>query len=83
MRIVQEASIPTIHPFTHLFTHRIFPLVHHLAPHPSLSTLPKKEVRIDNSLIFPWYNYNFQDFLIEREIKEIVSIWSNAAVLQL
>lgn len=47
MRKVQEASTPTIHPFTHLFTLRIFPLVHHLAPHPSPSTPPEKEVRIN------------------------------------
>lgn len=47
MRKVQEASVPTIHPFTHLFTHHISPLVQPLAPHPSLNTLPEKEVRIN------------------------------------
>lgn len=46
MRKVQEASIHTTHPFTHLFTHRIFPLVRRLAPHLSPSTL-EKEVSIN------------------------------------
>lgn len=46
MRKVQDLSIPSIHPFTHLFIHHIFLLVQRLAPHPSPSTLQENEVII-------------------------------------
>lgn len=50
MRKALEASVPTIRPSTHLYIHHVFPLVHHQALHPSPSTLPEKEVRINNSV---------------------------------
>lgn len=56
MRKIQEASIPTIHPSTHLVTHHIFPLAPHLVPHPSQSTPLEKEVGITIFLIILWYD---------------------------
>ena len=47
MRKIQVASVPTIHPSIHLFTHRIFPLVPHLVLQPSQSTPLEKEVGIN------------------------------------